>query len=256
MPDFFRASVRFLHPLAHGRADGGVPVWPPSPLRLVQALAAAAAARWREPQFSAYAAAALRWLERQPWPEIVAAAGTTSQSPYLLYIPNNTADLLIPAWRHGDVTKAVKREQKPVRPTHLADESVHYLYALPEDLTEFDKHRETLKAAARSVTHLGWGIDMVAADADVITEANAAKLPGHRWRVVPNGGVPLRVPKVGTLDDLIRKHAAFLGRLSNEGFKPVTPLRCFDVVGYHSPTVAGLPTPERPVAAFEIHRTI
>ena len=45
---------------------------------------------------------------------------------------------------------------------------------------------------------------------------DAAKLPGHRWRVVAGGGVPLRVPKAGTLDDLIRKHAAFLGRLSNE----------------------------------------
>ena len=64
------------------------------------------------------------------------------------------------------------------------------------------------------------------------------------------------MPKPGTLDDLLSKHAAFLGRLSNEGFKPVPPIRCFDVVGYHSPTVVGLATPVRPVAAFEIHRTI
>ena len=62
--------------------------------------------------------------------------------------------------------------------------------------------------------------------------------------------------KPGTLDDLLSKHAAFLGRLSNEGFKPVPPIRCFDVFGYHSPTVVGLATPVRPVAAFEIHRTI
>jgi CRISPR-associated protein Csb2 len=255
MSNFFRISVRFLQPLAHGRADGGVPEWPASPLRVVQALVAASAARWREPQFMAYAAPAIRWLERQPRPEIVAATGTPSASPYLLYIPNNTADLLVPAWKHGDVTKTVKREQKPVRPTHLAGEAIHYLFPLPDGLTEFNQHRETLKSAARSITHLGWGIDMVAADADVITEAEAAKLPGNRWRVVPVGGVPLRVPKDGTLDDLVRKHAAFLGRLSNEGFKPVPPLSCFDIARYHSPT-AGVPLAPRPLAAFEIHRTI
>ena len=161
-------------------------------------------------------------------------------------------------WFGGDQLASIAehRVEKDVRPTRLAGEVIHYLYRLPDDLTESNEYRKTLKAAARSVTHLGWGIDMVAADADVISEEDAAKLPGHRWREVPVGGVPLRVPKAGTLDDLIRKHAAFLGRLSNEGFKPVPPLNCFDVVGYHSPTVAGLPTPDRPVAAFEIHRTI
>jgi len=72
---------------------------------------------------------------------------------------------------------------------------------------------------------------------------------------VPSGGVPLRVPKAGTLADLMRKHAAFLGRLSADGFRPVPPLSCFDVVPYFSPT-AGDAMPARPVAAFEIHRTI
>jgi CRISPR-associated protein Csb2 len=256
MPSFLRISVRFLQSLAHGRKDGGEPEWPPSPFRLLQALVAAAAARWNERINLAYAFPALLWLEQQPHPVIVAAHGAPSESPYLLYIPNNTADLLVPAWKQGDVTKGVKREQKPVRPTHLADEAVHYLYTLPNDLTEFNRHCETLKVATRSITHLGWGIDMVAADADVITEADAAKLPGHRWRVVPTGGVPLRVPRTGTLDDLIRKHKDFLNRLSSDGFKPVPPLSCFDVVRYHSPSVTVLSMPTRPLAAFEIHRTI
>src|SRR5262249_43582111 len=95
-----------------------------------------------------------------------------------------------------------------------------------------------------------------AANADVISEADAVKLPGHRWRVVETDGVPLRVPKAGTLDDLIRKHKAFLGRLSKDGFQPVPPLSCFDVVRFYSPTVSGVSTRVRPVAAFEIHRTI
>ncbi len=254
MPTSFRISVRFLQPLAHGRADGGSPEWPPSPLRLVQALVAAAARR-HDSELLGDATPALRWLESRR-PEIVAAAGVPGDRPYLLYVPNNTADLLVPAWKQGDVVRSVKREQKPVRPTHLGGDAVHYLYPLVEDVNEFNPHYETLKAAARSITHLGWGIDMVAADADIISEADAAKLPGHRWRVVPVGGVPLRVPRAGTLDDLIRKHAAFVGRLSKDGFRPVPPLDCFDVVCYHSPTVDSLPTPSRSLAAFEIHRTI
>lgn len=146
---------------------------------------------------------------------------------------------------------------KQVRLTHLSGEAVHYLYPLAGELTEEHKRWvATLSAAARSVTHLGWGIDMVAADAKVITQADADKLPGHRWRRVESGGTPLRVPKQGTLQNLMEKHAAFLGRLSADGFRPVPPLQCFDVVRYHSPTTGGGKSPERPIAAFEVHRTI
>jgi D-alanine transaminase len=44
MPSFFGLSIRFLAPVFHGRADGEQREWPPSPLRLFQALVAAAAA--------------------------------------------------------------------------------------------------------------------------------------------------------------------------------------------------------------------
>lgn len=253
MNSFLCITVRFLQPLAHGRNDSGEPEWPPSPLRLFQSLVAAAAARWNERMYLDYAAPAIGWLECLCQPAIVAVGGSVSDTPYLLYIPHNAADQLVPAWKQGDVTKAVKREQKPVRPTHLSGEAVHYLYPLPP---EGCPHEEVLKAAARSVTHLGWGIDMVAADATVVSQAEADKLPGHRWRVVPSGGVPLRVPKAGTLDDLMRKHRDFLGRLSADGFKPVPPLSCFDVKQYHSPTAGVGKLPARPMAAFEIHRTI
>ena len=45
------------------------------------------------------------------------------------------------------------------------------------------QHVDVLKSAARSITHVGWGIDMVAADADVISDEDANKLSGERWRV-------------------------------------------------------------------------
>ncbi len=44
--------------------------------------------------------------------------------------------------------------------------------------------------------------------------------------------------------------------MTDDGFRPVRPLACFDVVNYHSPTVEGLPDAVRPMVAFEIHRTI
>ena len=256
MTSILRFTVRFLDPVPrfHGRGSDGDPEWPPSPLRFFQALVCAAATRWREGQFREYAQPALRWLESRQ-PSVVAPDVPEKSFGYRMYVPNNSGDLMTAAWARGDseTSMAKFRVEKDVRPTHLSGEAVHYLFPLPADGCP---HLEVLKAAARSVTHLGWGVDMVAADADVVTEEEAAKLPGHRWRVVPTGGVPLRVPKDGTLANLMEKHAAFLGRLSSDGFKPVPPLSCFEVVGYHSPTAGGASMPTRPVAAFEIHRTI
>jgi CRISPR-associated protein Csb2 len=40
------------------------------------------------------------------------------------------------------------------------------------------------------------------------------------------------VHRIGTLDDLARRHADFLSRVTDKGFRPVAPLRVFDVVGY------------------------
>ncbi len=253
MPDYLCFTVRFLQPLCHGRGEGGKPEWPPSPLRLFQALTAASAARWNERQRLDYAVPALQWLEVQPRPWIVAAHGSVSQKPRLFYVPDNTTDLLVPQFKKGIVDATPKRTEKIVRPTHLAGEAVHYLYPLPpEGCPRFD----VLKAAARSITHLGWGIDMVAADATIISPHDADKLSGHRWREVPNGGVSLRVPKAGTLADLMRKHEAFLVRMADDCFRPVPSLACFDVVRYHAPTAEGSEYPQRPLAVFEIHRTL
>lgn len=249
MLDNLCITIRFLQPYSHGRGDGDEPEWPPSPLRLFQALAAAAAARWNERARLAYAVPALEWLERQPAPGVVAAPGIPSEVKYRLYVPDNVGDKVAKSWRGGNPNASIAdyRTEKDVRPTHLNGEAVHYFYPIADG--EFEKHRETLIAAARSVTHLGWGIDMVAGDAAVIGDDEAAKLAGERWRAEPgSGGTPLRVPKTGTLKNLMEKHEAFLNRLSDDGFKPVPPLRAFDVVSYRRDTD---PVP-RPWVAFRI----
>ncbi|MBL8810482.1 MAG: type I-U CRISPR-associated protein Cas5/Cas6 [Planctomycetaceae bacterium] len=245
MREYLRVTIRFLQPLAHGRTDGNEPEWPPSPLRIFQALVAAAAARWNERQMLEHAVPALNWLQNQPSPEIVACGGIASAVPTQLYVPDNTADLLVASWRRGETDHTPKRTDKVVLPTHLDGEAVHYLFSLHNSDSS---HLDVLKSAARSITHVGWGIDMVVADADVISETEAHRLEGAHWRVAQSGGIALRVPKSGTLDDLMRKHQDFLNRLTDEGFKPVPPLREFDVRYYRRSTD---PEP-RPYCVFTI----
>ena len=159
----------------------------------------------------------------------------------------------------GDVRKETKREQKPIRPTHLTGDALHYLFCLAgADSAALERFLPVLRAAAGSITHLGWGVDQAVGEAATISQAEADALVGDRWRPVATGGTPLRVPDAGTLADLTRRHGEFLTRLDG-GFRPVPPLNCFRVVGYHSATaipVKGATTPTRPVAAFEIHRTV
>ncbi len=248
MTSYFCLSVRFLQPYSHGRDENDEPEWPPSPLRAFQAVVAASAGRWNERRRINHALPALQWLEAQPLPEIVAPFGIASDVKCQFYVPDNTADLLVPAWKKGEITKQVKRTEKVVRPTHLAGDVVHYLYLLPNGHCH---HLDVLTAAARSITHLGWGVDMVAGDASILTGEQASALDGHRWQPTPVGGTPLRVPTEGTLDDLMRKHEAFLNRLSSDGFRPVPPLKVFRVRGYRRDDEPS----QRPYRVFELRRT-
>lgn len=251
MPTYLCISIRFLQPTYHGRGEHGEPEWPPSPLRVFQALVAASAARWGERTRLEYAAPALRWLERQPAPTIVAAAGRAAMRKYRLYVPDNVGDKVAGPWFRGDAALATRRTEKDVRPIRLRDrfEAVHYLW--PAAGPDFERGKEVLLLAARSITHLGWGVDMVAAHASVISDADADGLAGERWSPADDSpGSGLRVPMAGTLDALAEKHDAFLSRLGPEGFRPVPPLTAFRVVGYRRAT----DPPQRHFAAFSLLR--
>jgi len=196
-------------------------------------MVAAAAARWNELLILEHSVPALRWLQEQQSPEIVACVGKISAVPTQFYVPDNSADLLVASWKRGETDKLPKRTNKVLLPVHLDGDAVHYLFRLRNDQQHYI---DVLNSAARSITHLGWGIDMVAADADVISEEVASELPGVRWRVAQSGGVALRVPTAGTLDDVMRKHQDFLYRLDDDGFKPVAPLREFAICQYRPTT--------------------
>ncbi|WP_437202909.1 type I-G CRISPR-associated protein Csb2 [Planctomicrobium sp. SH664] len=260
MPSSFCLTVRFLDPQPsfHGRGDGDIPEWPPSPLRLFQALVAAAAARWRDDQIS-LARSALEWLETQV-PTIVAANIQQRRSLFRMYVPHNAGDLMLADWARGnsDASMAGHRVEKDVTPTRLqTGDAVHYLWDLPDPLpAEVGDLLEILSAAARSMTHLGWGVDMLAANGSVMPTGDAAQLPGERWLPAANlSGVQSRVPVRGTLDALIRRHQARLRRIERdpsgrERFHPVPPLTAFRTVAYRraSDSLA------RPAVVFQLRQ--
>lgn len=255
-PTLLCLTVRFLDPVPtfHGRDEGGEPEWPPSPLRIFQALVAAATARWRGPQFVEYAAPALRLLSRVA-PLIVTPLIQRNRTPYRMYVPHNAGDLMTSAWARGDIdaNMAKHRIEKDVWPTRLIPDeqelaAIRYLYALPLNHREFGQAPQVITEAALSVTHLGHGIDMVAANASIIDSNTASKLPGERWHPATGGSARLRIPQDDTLDGLIRRHEAYLNRIGTEGFNPVARLSAFSVVSYQ---LASAPI-ARPFVVFDL----
>ncbi|NLX54151.1 MAG: type I-U CRISPR-associated protein Cas5/Cas6 [Planctomycetaceae bacterium] len=229
-------TIRYLQPFFHGRGDAGRPEWPPSPFRLFQALVAAAAARWNERVALDRSVAAFRWFEELQDPEIIAPDGRASRAGYRTYVPDNVGDVVARSWsREGIKEIADVRVEKDVHPTYINGDAVHYVYRIAGN---GQAHVGLLTEAAQSLTHLGWGIDMVVGDATIITDEQACQLKGDRWLpVARNSGTALRTPCKGCLDELMSKHEAFLNRLSrdcagNEFFSPVPPLSRFRSVNY------------------------
>lgn len=252
MPAHFRISVQFLDGEFHGRGDDGETEWPPSPLRLFQALTNSAA-RIDGNGISPPKAAALRWLESMKHPPEILAVETTKTTGYKLYVPDNVTDLVAKKWANGDYFKndnhpidiSDYRTEKHVRPLRLSgNASVHYLWLLEEN--EASEYPSILVAVARSISHLGWGINLVVADAALEPPASIETLRAsnvsERWLPVEtSGGSSLRVPLHGSFDALEVRHVAFLNRLPSDDdgtqfFRPVPSLRNFRVVTYRRET--------------------
>jgi len=239
MTDYLRISMTFLDPRFHGRADGGAPEWPPSPLRLFQAIVAANGDSIGPGNDLT---AALQALERLPAPEILAPAAREGE-PYCLSVPNNAMDLVGKAWSRGnyfgsgDANPSTHRTMKTVRPTHLVGgDTVHYVWSLADaPPCEIDP-TTVLSEAARRVVALGWGIDLVVGNAGRFSSDTPIDFNGERWKPAPaTGRTSLRIPTEGTLAALIERHEQFLNRIGEDGFRPVEPLTRFSVVGYRRP---------------------
>jgi CRISPR-associated protein Csb2 len=124
-------------------ACGGLLVTePPSPFRLFQALIAGSS---NHCALSDRAVEALRWLEEQKPPFIIAPATALSDG-YTLFVPNNGGD------REPNRQKLLTG--KTVRPRYLLErQTVHYVWPISEAA-----HRcvEVLCQQARQLSALGW----------------------------------------------------------------------------------------------------
>ncbi len=90
-----------------------------------------------------------------------------------------------------------------------------------------------LSELARHITHVGWGIDQIVGDLQLLTTPAATALPGERWLpAVTGAGNLLRTMTTGTLPALASRHRSFLNRFSKDGFQPVPPLADFQLVNY------------------------
>ena len=211
MTSYLCISVTFLDPLFHGKGDDDAPEWPPSPMRLFQALVAGSRSGCRDAAWSDRKAEAYRWLECRKAPIIVGPEAKPA-AEYTLFVPDNDAD-----------TKFERRKrltEKIVRP-HLiisGPYTVHYIWDIADDeWQDVRSHAELLCAEARHLTTLGWGIDQTVGLGRILSSAEVQALPGQRWlpwdvRFGSEGR--LRVPKPGSLDDLERAYEAFRHRLS------------------------------------------
>ncbi len=234
MNSYLCFTIHFLQPYSHARGKLGQPEWPPAPLRLFQALIAAAAGHCNERREIRLAQGPLGWLEARRVSRIVAPPGEPATARYRLYVPNNFGDEIARSWsRGGNAEISAYRTEKDVWPTRLESGPVHYLFDVaPGEVDSLPL--DFLGQAARSITHLGWGIDQVVADARLISAAESNGLPGDHWLPSDNDEtVQLRVPVPGTLAELTSRHQAFLHRLDDAGsFRPVPPLTAYRQIGY------------------------
>lgn len=255
MSTHFCVTIQLLHPVFHGRGLDNEPEWPPSPLRIFQALVAGCS--WGQREFSQDRIRAFERLEGLDQAPILIAPAPIPGDGYRLSIPNNSLDKVAAAWSRGnyfgsgDASPAGHRTMKRVRPLHLPDDSViHCLWPVPNDAPPDETVFGELTCAARRLISLGWGVDMVVGNGRLIHDTELSGLSGERWVPVrKDADVGLRVPVAGTLRDLRRTYQQFLKRTAPEGLPP-EPLTRFRVVEYRR---ASDPAP-RSVASFTLMR--
>ncbi len=262
MSAFLCVSITLLNRTFHGRKGHREPEWPPSPLRLFQALVAAAARLGSGGLDSDDVRSTLTWLEQRETPSLIIAPAVSvsgqngKRHGYVLSVPNNAMDIVARAWARGnykgtgDADPATHRTMKAVQPAHLLDsDTIHYLWPIQ---SEGKAEAEKLAKIANYVVALGWGIDMAIGHAAVLSDEEVNVLRGERWIPGREGREEgLRVPVPGTLDALLARHKRFLGRMRPDGTfdpTPFLPDTAYKWVEYRRVT----DPLRRPIAAFSL----
>lgn len=212
---WFSIEVRFLTGRYHGRDPDTRPEWPPTPLRLFQAITAGAlSGRWAVKDRDA-SETALRWIESLGAPELVLAPPARRLRPYRIAVPNNQADRHLPALRKGahlDRLLAGDKELKVVRPRIVGRAPLIYAWRIEEA----DRAAaEAARAVVRRLVVLGTGLDHAVADVRIGSEPPVAD-GTIAW---PPGAWPCE----GTLKSLVERHDANLQRLATGSLRENLP---------------------------------
>ncbi len=194
MIDALLISVRLHEGWYHG-AGGS-----PSPARLFQALVAGAGISGPLDEGTV---GVLEWLEKQNYP-IVASPHTTSQKPYVNYVPNNEADA------SNGHQELIKKTEKRIAPL-LFDPTVPFLFAwkLIDDAA-VEEAKRILPLADR-LYQLGRTVDMAWAWAELLSmdelRDHLTSYPGV-VRYASNGSGNVDCPTDGSLNSLRQRYWA------------------------------------------------
>ncbi|MGE0008576.1 MAG: type I-U CRISPR-associated protein Csb2 [Parvibaculaceae bacterium] len=213
---WFSIEVRFLNGRYHGRDGDTQPEWPPTPLRLFQAITAGAlSGRWAAENREA-GETALRWLESLGAPQVVLAPKAERLSPYRIAVPNNQADRHLAALRKGahlDRLVAGEKELKVVWPRMLGRAPLIYAWEIDEASRGT---AEAVRRVVRRLVVLGTGLDHAVADIRIAHERPVAADGIVSW---PSGASPGE----GTLKSLFERHEANLERLKSGSLREHRP---------------------------------
>jgi CRISPR-associated protein Csb2 len=207
---WFCIEVRFLHGRYHGRGD-----WPPTSLRLFQAITGGAlSGRWAVEDRPS-TEAALRWLEGLGAPARVMGPAGRALRPYRLAVPNNQADRHIPALRGGARLDDLLRQDKELKHVQPVAIDRHPLVYAWEVGAEQKTQAEAARTVVRRLVALGTGLDHAVADVRLCAETStAAGMIEYDIR---------EAPCAGTLDSLTSRHRAELERLAGGGLRENLP---------------------------------
>ncbi len=204
-----RVAVDWLDGVYHGDE------WPPSPLRLFQAMIAGYAVHRRgDPALEA----AMRHLETLPTPAIFAPEAKR-RSPVASAAPNNDGDETLKLLARGEHEAAREKARRALtireRRSRSFDGAVTYEWDATAETAE---HLPALEAIAGSVSAVGHGIDMAVARAGLLDDP--ARPEGARHAPSPQGR-SMNVPYPGAFDRLEERFREFRGRVRAGGVRGV-----------------------------------
>ena len=201
-----RVTVDWLDRSYHGAE------WPPSPLRLYQAMIAGYAVHRRGDRALE---AAMRHLERLD-PPTIHAPEAEDRAPVTSAVPNNDGDRVLDLFAEGKRTDAFEKTRKAtalrVRRPHSFDGAVTYQWDAD---TETERHLGALKEIVESVSAVGLGIDSAVARLELADRP--ASPPGVAYTQSPVGRHRLSVPYPGAFDALEKRYRQFRGRIGPDG---------------------------------------